>query len=453
MQREKRKEKSNDARLEGKRITVMGLGLHGGAVGTVKWLQEQGTKIVVTDLKSEIELKESVDKLKDCETVEFVLGKHREEDFKDADMVVRNPAVPRSSEYLEIAKQAGVPIEMDSSLFWQHCRSRDIIGVTGSKGKTTAARAIARLLGGEKRKVVTVGVDGVSPLAELKNITADTTVVFELSSWRLEALDERQMSPSVAVVTVLYPDHLNTYDSFDDYVRVKKTIVRYQDEDDMAILNHDDELVRSWEPEIKGKLYWYSMKSAPEIGVLRALPEHVARNMLPAILIAKMRGIEAAEIRGRLKEVASLPHRLEKVGEADGVTFINDSTATIPEATVAALKSLGAKNIVLILGGGDKKLAYEKLAEKISRSGVQAMVFLPGSATAQMFDIIKDKVGLALPMYKVEDMSEAVKRAAGLAKKGDVVLLSPAATSFGLFQHEFDRGDKFKAWVNKLRKD
>ncbi|MFH1353886.1 MAG: UDP-N-acetylmuramoyl-L-alanine--D-glutamate ligase [bacterium] len=434
-----------------KKITVMGLGLHGGAVGTIRWLYKQGARITVTDLKKEGALANSVAALDDLAGITFVLGEHREEDFINCDMVVRNPAVPKNSEYLRAAWKAGVSVEMDSSLFWQFCPTKDIIGVTGSKGKTTASRAIASLLAGGGKKIVLVGVDGVSPLAELKNITPETTVVFELSSWRLEALDERKISPPMAVVTSLYRDHLNTYNSFEDYAETKKTIIKYQSENDVAILNHDDELLREWKQDIKGKLRWYDVSTASDYEILGSWPEHMARNVVPAILIAGMRGIEPSKIAAALKNITWPPHRLEEVRRAGGVTYVNDSAATIPEATIAAIKSWRKNNIVLILGGGDKNLEYRELIKVIGQSNIRAIIFLPGGATVRMFDEIRGRVGMELPMYKVEDMNEAVEQAADLAKRGDVVLLSPAATSFGLFKHEFDRGDKFKAHVDKLK--
>lgn len=461
-----------DLKLKNKRVTVMGLGLHGGAVGTVKWLCKQGAEVLVTDLKGEEELKESIEKLDNLKGVSFVLGKHREKDFIATDLVVRNPGVPRDSKYLEITRRAGVDIEMDSSLFFKHCASRDIIGITGSKGKTTTARVIAHLLSGVSKKVVIVGVDGVSPLNELKNIAVDTTVVFELSSWRLEALDEQKISPSTAVVTSLYPDHLNTYKSFESYIEVKKAIVRYQGKGDAAVLNYDDELVQKWALEIKGKLYWYSLNSVllegagiyvdgSEVKIKRngevnslfsaselsALNNHMARNVLPAVLLAEIRGMKFNEISSLLGSMKTMPHRLEHVRKVRGVTYVNDTTATIPEATIAALKSFSNRKIVLILGGSDKGLNYGELAQKINRLDVKAIIFLPGNASAR----ISQEIGeISAPIFKVGNMEEAVEQASSVAEKGEVVLLSPAAASFGLFKHEFDRGDQFKETVNKL---
>jgi UDP-N-acetylmuramoylalanine--D-glutamate ligase len=461
--------------LAGKRVTVMGLGLHGGAVGAVRWLAEQGAQITVTDLRGAPALRESVAKLSDLPDIEFVFGKHREEDFSRADMVVRNPAVPRDSELLQIARAAGVPIEMDSGLFFAACPSEDIIGITGTKGKTTCAKTITRLLSGSGRSVVEVGTDRVSPLAELKHVTSETTVVFELSSWRLEALAERRISPRRAVVTSLYPDHLNTYDSLGDYIETKKTIVRYQPQGGVALLNADDPRLAAWAGDVPGKVLWFSRHDLPEgdgifvrdhtiwvrtegretqlfeLATVPLASDHERRNVLPGILLAYLAGETVAKSKRRVQELASLPHRLETVREVRGVVYINDSAATMPDATIAALTALSGKTLIHIIGGGDKELAFAELAQAEQLASIRALLFLPGTATEAIRRALAAAFGKAMPpAYDVTDMRAAVTLAAHKSRTGDVVLLSPAATSFGLFAHEFDRGDQFRAAVAAL---
>jgi UDP-N-acetylmuramoylalanine--D-glutamate ligase len=452
----------------------MGLGLHGGALGNIEWLYNQGAQLTVTDLKTAQELSQTVEKLKKFSGIKLVLGEHREEDFTTADLVLRNPAVPRTSKYLEAARNAGVPIEMDSSLFWQASPSSNIIGVTGSKGKTTTASAIAVLLKAQYPQTVALGIDGVSPLKELPTILPDSPVVFELSSWRLEALDEHRVSPPVAVVTSIYRDHLNTYASFEEYIATKKVIVKYQGQQGIALLNADDPILQTWGSDIKGKLYWYSTKPLESgegifvrdglITVRRdnqeeavmpwddlPLPSlHERRNLLPGILLARLYTISAETIKAELKHLQRLPHRLELVREHQGVQYINDSAATMPDATIAALQALKGKTIVHILGGSDKALLFDELAHVEAKAHLRALVFLPGTATAVMIAKLKEKIAPQIPLYEAHSMDEAVHQAAQVAHGGDVVLLSPAATSFGLFQHEFDRGNKFRDAVHAL---
>ncbi len=451
-------------RLKDKRITVMGLGLHGGAVGNVKWLVGQGASVVVTDLKTKEELGTSVDALSGVENVELVLGEHREEDFRNADIVLRNPAVSRDAEFLNIAREAGAFVEMDSSMFFEHSLSSHIIGITGSKGKTTTTHALSVLIPDS----VKVGTEGTSVLEALNEIQEDTPVVFELSSWRLEALAEKEMSPRIAVVTSIYREHLNTYDSFEEYIDMKKTVIRFQSENDVALLNYDDEHLREWASEVRGKLYWYSMKELAggsegvfvrdgnivvraeqrevvicSVSDMQMKSEHEIRNTLPAVLLAWLAGTSKSEITKKLNGLQGLPHRLEFLEEVNGVQYVNDSASTMPDATIAALKSFKGKDIVLILGGNDKELVFENLARQVSGSKVKEIIYLPGNATKKMQDVIgKGK--------KVLNMKNAVELAKAIAKNGDVVLLSPGATSFHTFKHEFDRGDAFVREVKNI---
>lgn len=457
--------------LRGQHVTVVGVGLHGGALGTIEWLLDQGAHVTATDLKSEQELAATLKKL-EGKDVKFVLGQHRLEDFTEADLIIRNPAVRRDSEFLRAAQDAGVPIEMDSSLFFEHSLTSNIIGITGSKGKTTTANAIYHVLKHGNTDTVVVGVDGVSPLQALPRITTNTQVVFELSSWRLEPLAEKKVSPHIAVVTSIYKEHLNTYESFEAYVETKKTIIRYQNEDDIAILNADDSELQMWEPEIQGQLYWYSLNELEEDGIcvregvivvavdgktteilsvedLPTLYEHERRNMLPAILLGHLQGMAPDAIKAALTTLKRLPHRLEVVREIAGVRYVNDSAATMPDATIAALRSLEKESLVLIIGGSDKKLEFNQLAAALAEHLPKALVWLPGTATERMKQELKEAVK-DIPTQDAATMKEAVTKARELAEAGDTVLLSPGATSFGLFQHEFDRGDQFRAAVEKL---
>jgi len=463
--------------LNGTKVTVMGLGLHGGAVGTVRWLCEQGALVTVTDMKSEVELAGSLGQLKGLTDIEFVLGEHRAKDFRGVDLVVRNPAVRRDSEYLKIANSASVPVEMDSSLFWQACPANNIIGVTGSKGKTTAAKSIMRLLSedGLRKNVVEVGTDGISPLAQLKNIDTDTTVIFELSSWRLEALDEHKMSPPVAIVTSLYRDHLNSYKSYEEYIETKKTIMRHQGADDQVILNADDKRLTDWEAEVPGQVIWFSLGELPVgdgIGVknnqifvrvngnetvLYSLDtiglkhEHERRNVLPAIWLAHVANIKSEKTQELLQNLKPLPHRMQVVGQIDGVSYINDSSATMPDATIAALKSLKGNSIVHIIGGNDKDLIFDELAHEEAQATIRALIFLPGTANEKIKAVFKTVFEDNMPpVHEAESMRLAVDLAKSEAKTGDIVLLSPGATSFAIFKHEIDRGNQF---INFVRND
>ena len=327
------------------------------------------------------------------------------------------------------------------------CPSLDIIGVTGSKGKTTTSKAITTVLTRAGVKVVEVGTDGISPLGKLNQITSDTTVVFELSSWRLEALAKYNISPKTAVVTNIYREHLNTYERFEDYIEAKKVIVKYQSCDDNAILNKDDDIVNSWEKDLKSFIHWYSLDDAPQDVTLAGGLQR--QNLVPAMIIGGLRGLDEKTVLDAIASIEPLPHRLEPVREFNDVRYINDSAATMPDATIAALDALGDESIVLILGGSDKKLEFDELARKISAANIRALVWLPGTATERMQQAIL--VRNSATSVGTATMQEAVIEARKLAEKNDVVLLSPGATSFGLFKHEFDRGDQFRSAVQDLK--
>ncbi len=460
--------------LTNKHVLVIGLGLHGGAIGTITWLAKQGSRISVSDTKSAEQLAESVEKLKSIPNITFYFGNQDELNLAGVDTLIRNPGVPRTAPILQRAKQMNIPIEMDSSLFFAHSPSKNVIGITGSKGKTTTSATIAHVLRIINPKTIAVGVDGVSPLGMLDTIKEDSPVVFELSSWRLEALQEQQVSPHIAVVTSLYRDHLNTYTSFEEYLDTKKQIIRNQTKDDIAILNKDDERIRAWEHDAAGKLYWYSLEalSGNEEGAwvdkkeifvrtnsqtlliasVSDIPHtspHELRNKLPAILIATLQGADVSTITQALQSMPALVHRLQLVRIIKGVTYVNDSAATMPDATIAALQSFQEKPLILILGGSDKALEFHELAEVIaSHKNITRLIWLPGTATDRMKGEILAKTNAT--SHNVSSMEEAVQTASQHAIEGDTVLLSPGATSFGLFLHEFDRGDSFIRAVEQL---
>ena len=210
--------------FKNKKIVVMGLGLHGGGVGVARFFAKQGARVLVTDLRKKAELKESLEKLKDW-PIKYVLGKHRSEDFKNQDLIIKNPAVPNQSKYCQIAQRNGIPIETDIGLFFELCPA-PIIGVTGTKGKSTTASLIAQILksakGGKRPKVVLAGNIRTSVLDQLPRIKKNSRVVLELSSWQLEGLAKHKKSPHLAVMTNFKPDHLNRYQNLKEYFQAKK---------------------------------------------------------------------------------------------------------------------------------------------------------------------------------------------------------------------------------------
>lgn len=453
----------------------MGLGLHGGGVGIVKFLCAAGASVTVTDIKSKEELAPSLEKLKNCKDINFVFSSHRPEDFSNADMVIKNPAAPWSNKYIKIAQERKIPIEMDSSLFFKLVPN-DIIGVTGTKGKTTTSTLIYEILKAAGKNVIKAGIGQVSVLDKINDLKKNTIVVFELSSWRLSALGRHKLSPHVAVITNIYPDHLNYYKSMSEYIADKKYIFANQSAKDFCVINADDPDVAGMEPEIKSQVVKFSKnkinagqsvfqsegaiylndgideKKIIDISDIPVRGEHNISNMMAAITAVSLYSIDLRTIKKTLENFCGVPHRLELVRELDDIKYINDTAATTPESAISGINSF-SEPIILICGGSDKNLDVRELGKLISEK-VKGAIFLKGAATDKMIEAIKNNLSQEDKNKEftiVDSMDKAVEVARGEAKAGDVVLLSPGAASFGMFQNEFDRGDKFKEAVKALK--
>lgn len=459
--------------LKGKKITVMGLGFHGGGIGTVRFLSEAGALVTVTDIKSKEELKPSLEKLKGLKNISYVFGQHRPENFTVADMIIKNPAAPWTNKYIQLAIKNNIPVEMDSGLFFKLCKNK-IIGVTGTKGKTTTATLIYEILKTAGKNPIKVGIGQISALDKLRDLNKDSIVVFELSSWRLSALEKAKLSPQIAVITNIYPDHLNYYKTMDEYIQDKKNIFLHQNREEDCVISGDNEIVKNFENEIKSKIIKFSKnkiengkavyidsgaiyfnngideKKVLNLSDIKLKGEHNLENILAAIAAVSVAGAKIEDIKKTILNFSGVSHRLELIRELNGVKYINDTAATTPEAAIAGINSF-SEPIVLIAGGSDKNLEMLELGKTISEK-VKNTVFLKGEGTNKIITAIKKISGADTDNFKIDNsMEEAVESAKTLAESGDIILLSPGAASFGMFANEFDRGDKFKAAVSKLK--
>jgi UDP-N-acetylmuramoylalanine--D-glutamate ligase len=467
--------------FKNKKITVMGLGLHGGGVGVAKFFSQAGAKVLVTDLRNRDDLKESLEKLKGL-PIEFILGQHRTEDFINTDLVIKNPAVPENSKYLQIAQENKVPIDTDVGIFFELCPA-PIIGVTGTKGKSTVAALIAKMLARKYSDVVLAGNIRASVLEKLAQINKNSLVVLELSSWQLAGLRSHRKSPHVAVITNIMPDHLNRYPTMAEYIEDKKCIFKWQKAKprknihdvlggrDHLVLNYDDKMVRDLAKQVKSQVFYFTRenglledlkgafvkgqeiffdreeKAICSLDDIPLVGQHNISNVLAAVTVARLYQVSAKSIKKALHKFKGLEGRLELIAEINGVKYINDTTATTPEATLAALNSFSPKqNIILIAGGTDKNLDFHQLAEVIVKR-VKGLILLPGTATDKIEPLLENR----LSIFKANQMSEAVQQASRLTKEGDIVLLSPACASFGLFRHEFERGEAFAKAVSSIK--
>lgn len=426
--------------LRNKRITVMGLGVHGGGLGVTRFLLEQGAHVIVTDLRSAEILQPSLEALAGL-PVEFVLGEHRDQDFERVDMVIRNPGVPRESRYLQLARAAGVAIEMEMTLFFRLCPA-PIIGITGTKGKTTTTTLTGAMLREVYPDTVVAGNLRVSALEQLPRITAKTPVVLELSSWQLEGLGEAGLSPEYACVTNLSPDHLDRYGSMADYGLAKQQIFLYQSPDDVVVLPKHDLIVNTWVNDAPGRVIWFDGNEGWPMGQLQG--QHNALNIAAAAALAQAYGVPDAAIRNAIEHFAGVEHRMELVREINGVRLINDTAATTPTAAAAALKSMTSP-VILIAGGADKKLAWTPLVEAIQQSiQLKRLIILDGTGSPAL------SAALGTEQERYQSFEQAIRAAFAEAEAGDTVLLSPGAASFGMFRNEFHRGEEFRRIVGLL---
>ncbi len=460
--------------LKGKRVLVMGLGLHGGGLGVTRWLLRQGAQVTVTDLKKPEDLAPTLEALRG-EPVEFVLGEHRESDFTNSDLVIRNPGVPRESRYLRLAREHGVPIRMELGLFFEQLPrgAAQVVGITGTKGKSTTTLMVGAILA-QTSKTVVAGNLRISALELLPRIDADTWVVLEMSSFQLEEFEELRISPHIAAITNIYPDHLNRYRDMEEYTAAKANIFLFQKPADYCVLNSENPVTAFMGAQVPSRRVWFSNRRAIEGGAFlddetivwnyggvlcNVLPvseigvpgAHNIENALAATAVAGAAGARPEAIAQALREFKGAPHRMEVVRELDGVTYVNDTTATAPMAAIAALRSLAGRGgrVVLIAGGSDKGLSYDEMGQVIKETG-PSVILLEGSATGKLEAAMQAAGAGDLIIGTYGRFEEAVGRARQEAKRGDVVLLSPGAASFGMFANEFERGDKFRELVMAL---
>ncbi|MBI4137811.1 MAG: UDP-N-acetylmuramoyl-L-alanine--D-glutamate ligase [Candidatus Sungbacteria bacterium] len=443
-----------------KRVLVLGLGLHGGGVGTVKFFARRGADITVTDVRSKKELAPSLEALRSLKGIRYVLGKHREQDVLAADLIIKNPGVPQESPYLALAAAHRVPVTSDIGIFFAECPGR-IIGVTGTRGKSTTAYLIWKFLKTVYRRVFLGGNIRVSVLEFLDKTRSGDILILELSSFQLEDIAKDDLlrasagrrSPDIAVITNILKDHLNRHRTMAAYAAAKAAIFQFQKRTDHLFINREDARVRRLVKRARSRVHFVSLPNVLKPIVERNLGTHYLSSVALACAVAKHFGVNPGSLKKILGSFRGLEGRQQTIAAWRGVQWINDTTSTVPDAAVAALKRLGAharlRKIILIAGGQDKNLDFRAMARAIKK-WAKCLVLFPGSATEK----IEKELGTWSREHgtrQARSMREAVRVAALLAEPGDRVILSPGAASFGLFLNEFDRGARFIAEVARLR--
>ncbi len=431
--------------FEGKKITVMGLGLLGRGVGDARFLAKQGAILTITDLKTKGELATSLAELTEYPNITYVLGEHRLEDFRDRDFILKAAGVPLDSVYIAEAEKAGIPIKMSASWFME-LANIPVVGVTGTRGKSTVTHMLHNIMRSAEIPVVLGGnVRGVSTLALLDTVTLDHHALFELDSWQCQGFGDAKLSPQLSVFTTFMPDHMNYYrDDMDAYLADKANIFLYQTPEDTLILGAQcAELVEeSYSERIQAHVVVTSGHDFREDWELRIPGEHNRYDASLAVEAARALYIDDEIIKEALELFTGVPGRLQLIRTRGGVDFYNDTTATTPDATLAALRALPAGRTILIMGGADKGLDMSELMKEIPIL-TKGVLLLAGTGTDRIKKEIKDTI-----IY--DSVSDAVQVAVEIAEEGDTVVLSPAFASFGMFKNEYDRGDQFDTLIKKL---
>ncbi|HEV7300195.1 MAG TPA: UDP-N-acetylmuramoyl-L-alanine--D-glutamate ligase [Tepidisphaeraceae bacterium] len=424
--------------LKGQHVTVAGLGRFGGGISVAKWLVEQGANVLVTDQASAAELIDSIEQL-DGLPIELRLGNQRVEDFTQTDLVVANPAIPIGSPFLQAAREANVPITTEIRLFVERCPA-PIVGVTGTKGKSTTTALLGRMLA-TKYKTWVGGNIGGSLLSDLPQIEPTHRVVLELSSYMLEHLKAMRWSPHVALVTMVAADHLAWHGSVEAYQDAKRNIVRFQNADDIAVLNGGDAGARSFAKDAGGRVAFYPLPNSKPFEL--ALPgAHNQLNAQGAFAAANVLGVSWDDAQHAAADFPGLPHRLQLVHEADGVRFYNDSIATIPEAAVAALDSFPTGHVLQIVGGYDSQAPLTAMCNALTERAKAVLCI--GAVGPQIAAILAESVSqTAAAVYECGDLATAIRIAKQNAAAGDIVLLSTGCKSYDQFTNFEDRGEQF----------
>lgn len=429
--------------FNGKKVTLMGLGLLGRGVGDARFMAMCGAKVLITDMKTEEQLHDSVAQLEGIEGITFHLEGHREEDFTHTDMVIKSAGVPLASPYIQKAKEANVPVYMSTALAARFARDADatVVGITGTRGKSTVTQMISHTLNSVGRTVLLGGnVRGVSTLELVPKMTVDTFLVLELDSWQLQGFGDLQISPQVSVFTNLMPDHQNYYPDMDTYFADKANIFKYQKEGDVLLCGTGIEAkIQQTHPPVAPRV----PKPLVDSWVLKVPGEHNRENASLAREALSALGLSDSDITQSLESFEAVEGRLQLVRELNGVQIYNDNNATTPEATIVALKALAKeKNIILIMGGADKNLDMSKLLYEITKT-CKRVILLAGTGTEHVTPFMQD--------YSIFDSLEgAVREAVQSASQGDIVLFSPAFASFGMFTNEYERNDKLLQIIKNI---
>lgn len=450
----------NDDYFKNKKVTVMRIGLLGRGIGDTAYMAANGAEVLVVDDAPQDVMQPAVDALAEYKNITFKFGPYNFDDFKGADFVVVGAGAPLDLPVLVEAKEKGVRLVQSAALFAEISRV-PIIGVTGTRGKSTVTHMIHHVLSVATGENILLGgnIRGVSNLQLLNNVVEDSLCVMELDSWQLQGFGWAGISPQVAVFTNFMEDHLNYYErggktkeeAMKLYFLDKAQIFLNQEPSGVFITTPEVfELIKKYVPEFSlgQELILADVSVLPEDMLLSMPGEHNRLNAALVYETLKNLGMEDDEIFTGLATFPGVEGRLQLVGTVDGVRVYNDNNATTPQATTAAIKALASeeKNIVLIAGGADKNIDSLELAAAISKN-VKQLILTPGNGTEAL--LLNLQTVNFTDFIMVENLSQAVEEAKLLATAPDVILFSPAYSSFAQYKNEYERNDEFMSLISK----
>jgi UDP-N-acetylmuramoylalanine--D-glutamate ligase len=447
--------------IELRKMRVLAIGLARTGIATALFCAKHNAIVTATDARPENELGDAPAKLREA-GVQLELGGHVEKTYLAQDLIVPSPGVPADDPLLMKARSKGITIWSEIELAYRFLEG-EMIGITGSNGKTTTTTLLHHILKAAGRNALLAGNVGTALIGRVEEMNAKTVAVVELSSFQLELTDK--FRPDIAVFLNLTPDHLDRHGTLDAYAAAKARIFAKQTELDAAVLNADDARTVALTPK-KPQVFWFSRKNRVDKGacvhgddvviVGRGKEEFVTKvaeiplagahnveNVLAAATAARLANVDAATIGKAIRSFAGVEHRLEFVAEIGGVRYYNDSKATNVDATLKALDAF-SRGILVILGGKDKGSDYTTLQGPLREKAVLALLI--GAAA----DKIEKQIAGSVAIERAGTLEAAVQVASQAAKPGDVVLLAPACSSFDQFQNYEQRGRVFKELVHKL---
>lgn len=452
--------------INSKKVGIIGLGVSN--IPLIDYMYEKNAKVTVFDNREKEEIPTEIMQKIEKYEFNFVGGNDNLKQLQNFDIIFRSPScLPTRPELLaETARGAIITTEIEMLMKMCPCK---VIGITGTEGKTTTSSIIHAIIKKAGYNCYLGGNIGKPLFTKLSQMSEKDIIILEMSSFQLMGMN---ISPDISLVTNIYPDHLNIHSSYQEYQDAKKSIFKHQNQDGIVVLNYDNEITRSFASETIGKVKFFSSKQKLQDGYIYNISDgyikhckdgietniinkkdikirgvHNYENICAALAVTDSLVDTKTQIEA-IKEFIGVEHRLEFVKEIDGVKYYNDSIGTSPASTIAGLNAFD-ENIILLAGGADKHLDYKEIGEKIAEK--VGTLILCGPTSDKIETATKAALRREINIIKVTNMKEAVEAARENAKPGDIVLLSPASTSFDLYKNFAERGNIFKEIVNQLQ--